>query len=101
MTPTDIKAAREWLSKFEHGECESSQFMAMTQHTLHTILALAEKVMNPSEGMIDHARTAAVAANVYAVGKFELPEAKERVLLHAAFQAMIQQAIKEIQEQRP
>lgn len=45
-----------------------------------------------TDNMIEHARTAVKTANTFVVGKFENPVAQERVLLNAAWNAMVSSA---------
>ena len=45
--------------------------------------------MEPTEAMIDHANTACIAANFSVVGRQLAPIAQERIMLAAAYRAML------------
>jgi hypothetical protein len=68
---TERDEALKWLNKFENGECCSSQFMAMTQHTIRA--ALQSPV--PEDQIKEMARiTAELIMHGIECGKAYVPE---------------------------
>lgn len=76
---------------------DAAELIANHYDAIRHALLMMQKLQEPSEGMVDHAATAARSANAYVVDKFETAKAKERVLIQAAFHAMLEQAEKEIE----